>query len=494
MKVMVNSLLKARALVASLTVSNLVIRLPCHLAVALIGKNTTGLVKMSPSYTSSPYFKIDSSLIPVYSETCAKESEAQLLPRITSSENVPLVINQYTVPDEANMPKDDDEEDDLKPVTNTQHQGRCCREILKEMQNLTYLCPDGSSLDLKHDLQKLLTNFKQHIPSENGILVEASKPPEKSNKQSKMKKRKTEKKDYAKLPLHLKLKRKNNDSVDVSSPKKKQTKVIALSDQDISDMLEKEHSMLPNETKLEEEIVEMTMPLAFTSNQVSTQDLIGNFKEMQDSFVEDMQCLPNAPESNTTPQCQELPGKCLIVVDETSPDPETWLTINCPNRPDAKVTLYQASKENILDKKGWLTDSEIHAGQMLLKMEFPLVDGLCNPAVQGDLVTPAISEFIQIINTGAHWICMSTISSGPGTVKIYDTLYNRPNSVAIHHACHMLMYNGDKISFVNERVQRQTNSHDCGLFSILMVLIQRRSPMIKEVCASTTSTVWRLEK
>ena len=240
-----------------------------------------------------------------------------------------------------------------KMVINTQTEGRCCREILKEMQNLTYLCPDGSSLvDLKLDLQKLLTNFKQHIPSENGILVEASKPHEKSDKQSKMKKRKTEKKEYAKLPLRLKLKRKNNDPVDVSSPIKKQTKVIALPHQDISDVLDKEHSMLPNETKLEEEIVEMTMPLAFTSNQVSTQDFIGNFKEMQDSFVEDMQCLPNAPESNTIPQCLELPGKCLIVVDETSPDAETWLTINCPNCRDAKVTLYQASKQNILDKLG----------------------------------------------------------------------------------------------------------------------------------------------
>ena len=422
---------------------------------------------MSTSYTSSPYFKIDSSVIPVYSGTCSKESDTQLLPRITSSENVPLVTNQYTVPDEANMPENDDEEDDLKPVINTQHEGRCCREILKEMQNLTYLCPDGSSLlELKQDLQKLLTNFKQHIPSENGILVEASKPPKKSSKQSKTKKRKTENKDYAKLPLRLKLKRKNNDSVDISSPMKKQKKVIALSDQDISDMLEKGHSMLPNYTKLEEEIVEQTMPTAFTLNQVNTQDSICNFKEMQDSLVEDMQCLPNAPESNTTAQCHETPGKCLIVVDETLPDPETWLTINCPNRPDAKVTLYQASKENILDKKGWLTDSEIHAGQGLLKMEFPLVDGLCDPAVQGDLVTPAISEFIQIINTGAHWICMSRISSGLGTVKIYDTLYNRANSVAIHHACHMLMYNGDKISFVNERVQKQTNSHDCGLFSL----------------------------
>ena len=97
-------------------------------------------------------------------------------------------------------------------------------------------------------------------------------------------------------------------------------------------------------------------------------------------------------------------------------------------------------------------------------MLFPLVDGLCDPVVHGDLVTPAISKFVQIINIGAHWICISAISSGPGTVKMYDTLYNTANSVAICHACHMLMYNGDKISFVNKRVQRQINFNDCGLF------------------------------
>jgi hypothetical protein len=76
----------------------------------------------------------------------------------------------YTVPDKANVLKKefDDEEDDLKTVINPQHEGRCCREILKEIQNLTYLCPDGSCLaDLKQDIENLLTNFKQHIPSEN---------------------------------------------------------------------------------------------------------------------------------------------------------------------------------------------------------------------------------------------------------------------------------------------------------------------------------------
>ena len=427
-----------------------------------------GWEKMSPSYTSSPYFKIDSSVIPVDSEIGAMGSDTQSLSYISCKSTCSSENEFYTVPDKANVVEKefDDEEDDLKAVINPQHEGRCCREILKEIQNLTYLCPDGSCLaDLKQDLENLLTNFKQHIPSENGILVEASKP----KKKKLSKEQKTKKKEYAKLPLRLKLKRKKNDLVDVSSPVKKQRKVIPLLEQDISDVLEKEHSMLPNDTIFDTiGTVEKSIPPAFTSNHINAhvQDSIGNLKEKQDPLVEDLQCLPDAPESNIPPERQEPLRKCVILVDETSADPETWLTINDPNCPGAKVTLYQASKKNILDKKGWLTDSEIHAGQVLLKMEFPLVDGLCDPAVHGDLVTPAISEFVQIINIGAHWICMSTISSGPGTVNIYDTLYNTANSVAIRHACHMLMYNGDKISFVNERVQRQINFNDCGLFSL----------------------------
>ena len=78
-----------------------------------------------------------------------------------------------------------------------------------------------------------------------------------------MNKQNTKKKEYAKLPLRMKLKRKNNESVDVSSPIKKQKKVVALQEQDISDVLEKGHSMLPNDIKLEEETVEQSIPPAF---------------------------------------------------------------------------------------------------------------------------------------------------------------------------------------------------------------------------------------
>ena len=44
--------------------------------------------------------------------------------------------------------------------------------------------------------------------------------------------------------------------------------------------------------------------------------------------------------------------------------------------PDLTNRLYEDSKDHILNKTTWLCDSEIHAGQILLKQKFPLVDGL----------------------------------------------------------------------------------------------------------------------
>ena len=79
---------------------------------------------------------------------------------------------------------------------------------------------------------------------------------------------------------------------------------------------------------------------------------------------------------------------------------------------------------------------------------------------------PATSEFLQVVNTGSHWVCLSTISTTPGTVKIFDSLYHKPSSVAVEHACRMLMYPGDTVTFMNEKVQRQVDSNDCGLFAL----------------------------
>ena len=159
----------------------------------------------------------------------------------------------------------------------------------------------------------------------------------------------------------------------------------------------------------------------------------------------------------------------VIVIDDGFPDPTIWLSFRniCPDDPDATITLYKESKSNILDKTGWLYDSEIHAGQSLLKRDFPMVDGLNDPAVRGALVTPAALEFIQIINVGQHWVCLSNIGvTIPGAVRVFDSLYRKPNASAIEHACRMMRHMGDAVTLVNEKVQKQLGASDCGLFAL----------------------------
>ena len=64
-----------------------------------------------------------------------------------------------------------------KQSVSVQNEGRCCRELLKEIRDLTYLCADGGALEsLKQDLQKALGNFRPLVPSENGIFMEVTQP------------------------------------------------------------------------------------------------------------------------------------------------------------------------------------------------------------------------------------------------------------------------------------------------------------------------------
>ena len=109
-----------------------------------------------------------------------------------------------------------------------------------------------------------------------------------------------------------------------------------------------------------------------------------------------------------------------VVIDDTSADPKQWVTFS-DNTNGINVRLYEASKSNIYNSKGWLTDSGIHAAQQLLKIQFPHIDGLNDSdIIKADLVTPAISEFIQIVNTGMHWICLlGTLEYPSGFVKLY---------------------------------------------------------------------------
>ena len=91
------------------------------------------------------------------------------------------------------------------------------------------------------------------------------------------------------------------------------------------------------------------------------------------------------------------------IVDDNSSDPQQWIKFSDNIIDDTHFTLYQGSKSNIANPNGWLTDSELHAAQQLLKAQFPYLDGLYDPDIlSGDLVTLVVAEFVQIINTDAQ--------------------------------------------------------------------------------------------
>ena len=94
------------------------------------------------------------------------------------------------------------------------------------------------------------------------------------------------------------------------------------------------------------------------------------------------------------------------------------------------------------------------------------MDGLHDPAIAGTLVAPGISQFVQIINTGNYWVCLSTISCRPDTINVYDKLFQRVSPIAIRHSCRLLMHTGGSILFTNKKIQKQINSSDCGLFAL----------------------------
>ena len=77
-----------------------------------------------------------------------------------------------------------------------------------------------------------------------------------------------------------------------------------------------------------------------------------------------------------------------------------------------------------------------------------------------------ISEFEPIINTGNHWVCLSTISCRPGTIKLYDSLFQRvsPLPSAILVTCSCIL--GVPYCLKMRRFKSIINSSDCGLFAL----------------------------
>ena len=96
--------------------------------------------------------------------------------------------------------------------------------------------------------------------------------------------------------------------------------------------------------------------------------------------------------------------------------PQPWMKIGT-------VQLSQADMDILLHPRAWLNGNIIHAAQVLLKNQAPMVGGLQEPS-KGHVCSCDIKqgEFVQILHDGhGHWLMVSTVGAKNGEIHIYNS-------------------------------------------------------------------------
>ena len=76
----------------------------------------------------------------------------------------------------------------------------------------------------------------------------------------------------------------------------------------------------------------------------------------------------------------------------------------------------------------WLNDKIRNAAQLILKKQFPLIEGFQDTLFQKKHQLKVMSgEFVQIINkSGNHWMTLSTLGiNHQGSIKIFDSMNSK---------------------------------------------------------------------
>ena len=116
-------------------------------------------------------------------------------------------------------------------------------------------------------------------------------------------------------------------------------------------------------------------------------------------------------------------------------------------------------------------DNIINAAQVLLKMKYNI------PGLQNTLLGLARSfdimggiEFVQIINSeNIHWLAISTIGCSYSHVRVYDSAYTSMPTSTKEQICGLIGSTESSITLEYVNVQAQSNSYDCGPFSVAFI-------------------------
>ena len=114
----------------------------------------------------------------------------------------------------------------------------------------------------------------------------------------------------------------------------------------------------------------------------------------------------------------------------------------------------------------FLNDKHIDVAQTLLKIQFPLHNGLNSTlTVTATSFNGWMSDYIQIMHCrGNHWITLSTFGCASGEINVIDSLYAEIDTVSKDIV--QMIFGSSDLKYNYPRVRKQAGLSDCGLFAI----------------------------
>ena len=143
-------------------------------------------------------------------------------------------------------------------------------------------------------------------------------------------------------------------------------------------------------------------------------------------------------------------------------NPTAGIPMWCPD-----LHLDQEDRRALIHNK-WLSDKHIYAAQILLKKQFAYIGGLQPPTLsQTGQWQVMSSEGIQILHSGNHWLCVSTIGCPGNTIILYDSMNHRKTSQSIvAQISSFINCQGTSYTIQVIKCQKQSGCNDCYLFAI----------------------------
>ncbi len=133
-------------------------------------------------------------------------------------------------------------------------------------------------------------------------------------------------------------------------------------------------------------------------------------------------------------------------------NPKAWL-------PDFQ--LFESDRDCILSPTGWLTDTIINAVQIMLKKQFPHINGLQDTCLGSVYQFNSLQgEFIQILFSPGHWLTISTMGLTHPCVAVFDSKYSTVSTPVASQIASILRTSHQHIELQFMDIQQQVLQRD----------------------------------